>query len=192
MITLWTSDRKSIVKIRRLFRLNLFKLNRPKSHQLQDILTVMSPVKGNPNRISVFGISLHLSELTSEEGMNYETLHWQLSQMPEGERSIATPDFMKSCHGLICLEGTRFKDRVAMALQKRLGRPVFIITPLPLRHDYSLEYRFSPRLSSEADSQQFENIEQIKRQYGFNTALKSRVKFKSVIQEVILNGVPKL
>ena len=162
MISLWTSNPESQVKLRSLFKFNRFDLRAPPATETEDIMSVLAAVDGQPDRMSLFGISTHLSEAmqpylssldalspahsVSGEGphnLNYDTAYAYLSQLPPEQRQIVRPDFIRSHHGFLCLRGTRLMERLALSLHKRLGKPAFIVTPMPTAKTYGLEYRFS-------------------------------------------------
>ncbi len=165
MISLWTPNPKAVGRLRKLFRLNLFEIAAPDENDLVDILSVMAPIEGKADRMSVFGISTHLSEIlrplinglydrpSAENLVNlpnapisYESAYLWLSKQPENQRLIARPDFMKSHHGLICLGGLSLAERLALALHKRIGRPAFVVSAMPFKNSHNLDYRFSPGL----------------------------------------------
>ena len=165
MISLWTSNPESQVELRSLFKFNRFDLSAPPATDTEDILSVLEPVDGQPDRMSLFGISTHLSEAlqpylssldalspahsVSGEGSrnsNYDTAYAYLSQLPSAQRQIVRPEFIRSHHGFLCLGGSALMERLALSLHKRLGKPAFIVTPMPTAKTYGLEYRFSPGL----------------------------------------------
>ena len=182
MISLWTPDPIASASLRKLFRLNLFEISAPADNQLQDILKVIAPITGEPDRMSIFGISTHLSETLrpyinsfktlspsgdipahSPEPIDYNGARQWLSKLPIEQRLIATPDFMKSRHGLLCLGGTSLSERTALALHKRIGRPAFVVNVMPFQNSYSLDFRFRPDLPDvsrifHTDSENFSDL----------------------------------
>lgn len=165
MISLWTSTADNAAKFRRIFRLNRYQIQTPGPKDSEDILSVMKPVKEAPDRISLYGISIHLTEaiipyiqsmrgfspsliMAGQDPMHfdYDSVYAWLSQLDENHRQIARPEFIKSHHGLLCFEATSLSDRVSLSLQKRLGRPAFVVNKLPFSNKLSLEYRYSPGL----------------------------------------------
>ena len=182
MISLWTPNAIAAASLRKLFRLNLFEISAPDDSQLQDILTVIAPIKDEPDRMSIFGISTHLSETLrpyinslktlspsgdmpahSPEPIEYDGARQWLSKLPLEQRLIATPDFMKTHHGLLCLGGTSLSDRVGLALHKRIGRPAFVVNVMPFQKSYSLDYGFRSGLPDvsrifRSDPESFANL----------------------------------
>lgn len=158
MISLWTTSGKAAAELRKLFKFNIFELNTADAANTEDILSVISPVVGQPKRMWVYGLSIHISEViplyiqhpnevsnkgVPETELDYEEAVKWLSTSPLSSRQIPKIDFIKSHHGMICFKKETLSNKLAIAIHKRLGRPVFIINPTPFAKTYGLEYRFS-------------------------------------------------
>lgn len=162
MIHLFTNTDAARLRVCHQFRDNKFKLSVPAAYDRVDLLLSLEPVIGAPQYFSLFGINIHISEvlapyldwasgyspMTYRNGARHEAIDFPammswISDMPTEERQITRPEAIRNYHGFISCNAARLIDRFHIALQKRLGKPVFVLAPSPLRNMNYLEYRFS-------------------------------------------------
>ena len=162
MIHLFTDTDAERLKLRDQFQDNRFKLSVPTGGDRVDLLSCLEAVKDMPQYFSLFGLKIHISEvfkpyldwasgyspITYREDIGATSIDFPammswLSDVPVEDRQITRPDIISNFHGFISCNATRLMDRFYIALQKRLGKPVFIVAPSPLHKMNYLEYRFS-------------------------------------------------